>query len=107
LLHLSEENALFDDDSDFLADCVDEADLTFWIDPLDGTGGFARGHTEHVTCNIGISVKGRPIFGLIASPFPKFDTKPSLSAVYVGGVQLGMHAIFQSDVNMKCLKCPR
>jgi len=69
-----------------LTDSVNEEDLTFWIDPLDGTGGFARGHTQHVTVNIGIAVKGRPLFGLIGSPFPDFKNKPHLSSVHVGGV---------------------
>ena len=40
---------------DFLNTEMKENDLCFWVDPLDGTGGFVMGHTEHVTCNIGIS----------------------------------------------------
>lgn len=68
-----------------MADSINEEDITFWVDPLDGTGGFVRGHTEHVTCNIGIAVKGKPLFGLIAHPFPMFETKPNMSQIYVGG----------------------
>ena len=36
---------------------VNEEDLTFWVDPLDGSSGLAEGHTEHLTCIIGISVQ--------------------------------------------------
>ena len=65
---------------------VKEEDVCFWIDPLDGTGGFVNGHTEHVTCNIGISVKGLPLFGVIGKPFPNIKGRPKLSETYVGGV---------------------
>ena len=34
---------------------VNEEDLTFWVDPLDGSSGLAKGHTEHLTCIIGVS----------------------------------------------------
>ena len=34
---------------------VNEEDLTFWVDPLDGSSGLAKGHTEHLTSIIGVS----------------------------------------------------
>ena len=34
---------------------VNEEDLTIWVDPLDGSSGLAMGHTEHLTCIIGVS----------------------------------------------------
>lgn len=86
LLRLSEKNVLFSDKYDFLQETTFEDDICFWIDPLDGTGGFVNGHTEHVTCNIGITVKGKPLFGVIGKPFPNADQKPQLSSTYVGGL---------------------
>ena len=46
-----------------------ESELTFWVDPLDGSSGLAAGHTEHVTCIIGVAYHNRPILGVIHKPF--------------------------------------
>ena len=78
---------IFADKSQFLMDEISEEDICFWVDPLDGTGGFINGHTEHVTCNIGISVKGKPLFGVIGKPFPY---RKHVSTTFVGGLSFGL-----------------
>jgi len=74
---------------EFLSDQFLEEDICFWVDPLDGTGGFINGHTDHVTCNIGISVKGSPLFGVIGKPF----TKKNRAETYAGGLSVGLFQI--------------
>lgn len=101
LLRLSKSNLIFKNNIDFLTDTINEEDVCFWVDPLDGTGGFIEGSTEHVTCNIGISVKGKPLFGIIGKPFPDIDKKPHTFHTYVGGVQFGMHQIMHFDLASK------
>jgi 3'-phosphoadenosine 5'-phosphosulfate (PAPS) 3'-phosphatase len=46
-----------------------EEEMTIWIDPLDGTKGFTEGHLNHITCLIGVSIRGRPRIGVIHKPF--------------------------------------
>ena len=48
---------------------IEENELTFWVDPLDGSSGLAQGHTEHLTCIIGIAVNKRPLLGIVHKPF--------------------------------------
>jgi fructose-1,6-bisphosphatase/inositol monophosphatase family enzyme len=50
-------------------DEINEQDLTFWVDPLDGSSGLAEGHTEHLTCIMGVSIKDRPLLGVVHKPF--------------------------------------
>jgi len=105
LLNLSDKNELYENTDEFLNDEVNEEDVCFWIDPLDGTGGFVNGHTEHVTCNIGISVKGKPLFGVIGKPFLE-GGNIKMSATYVGGVSIGMHRILAQDISLNGSDCP-
>ena len=44
-------------------------DVTVWIDPLDGTRELLRGDKEAVTTLLGISVRDRPVLGVIHQPF--------------------------------------
>ncbi|XP_065661519.1 3'(2'),5'-bisphosphate nucleotidase 1 [Hydra vulgaris] len=44
-------------------------DMIVWVDPLDGTAEFTKGHVEHVTILIGISSAGKAIAGVIHQPF--------------------------------------
>ena len=88
---------MYEDKYDFLNDEVEEKDICFWIDPLDGTGGFVNGHTEHVTCNMGISIKGKPLFGVIGKPF--VQNYENISETYVGGVNVGLHKISSLHIN--------
>lgn len=100
LQRFSNKNKIFEDSTDFLNDTVDENEVCFWIDPLDGTGGFVKGHTEHVTCNIGVSVRGKPLFGVIGKPFPDKVNRPNLSLTFVGGITVGFHQVIHSDIRM-------
>lgn len=50
-------------------DEVKEEDLTFWVDPLDGSNGMSEGHVDHVTCIMGVAVKKRPLLGVVHKPF--------------------------------------
>jgi 3'(2'), 5'-bisphosphate nucleotidase len=44
-------------------------DLVLWVDPLDGTNNYVAGETIGITAIIGISNRGRPIFGAVHHPF--------------------------------------
>jgi fructose-1,6-bisphosphatase/inositol monophosphatase family enzyme len=46
-----------------------EDEMVIWIDPLDGTTGFIGGHLNHITCLVGVAIKGRPRIGIIHKPF--------------------------------------
>ena len=95
---MSEGNKLFNKQEDFLDEEVNEKDICFWIDPLDGTHGFVNGFTEHITCNIGLTIKGKPMFGVIGKPFLDEKRRPLTSMTYVGGIQIGMHQIIHKDI---------
>ena len=47
----------------------DASEAIVWIDPLDGTRGFARGQVTVVTSLIGVSIKGKPSIGIVHRPF--------------------------------------
>jgi 3'-phosphoadenosine 5'-phosphosulfate (PAPS) 3'-phosphatase len=68
---------------------VKEDDLTFWVDPLDGSSGLAEGHTEHLTCIIGVAVQNRPLLGIVHKPF----AGSAISKTYVGLPETGLFAI--------------
>lgn len=48
---------------------IKEEDITIWVDPLDGTAEFVKGHLDHVTVLIGLSVSGKAIAGVVHQPF--------------------------------------
>ena len=50
-------------------DEFEQQELTFWIDPLDGSSGLVEGHTEHLTVIIGVAVNKRPLLGIVHKPF--------------------------------------
>lgn len=74
-----------------------EEDLTFWIDPLDGSSGLTEGHTEHLTCIIGVSVNKRPLLGIVHKPFlgneSTDDNSLAQSRTYVGLPESGLFQI--------------
>jgi 3'-phosphoadenosine 5'-phosphosulfate (PAPS) 3'-phosphatase len=79
---------------------INEEDLTFWIDPLDGSSGLAQGHTEHLTCIIGVSVQKRPLLGVVHKPFSSTNsdgstnTGPtSIGKTFVGLPESGLFTI--------------
>jgi len=44
-------------------------DLVVWVDPLDGTKEFVCGNVDNVTVLIGITLRSRPVAGIIYGPF--------------------------------------
>lgn len=69
-----------------------EKDLTFWIDPLDGSSGLAEGHTRHLTCIIGVSLNKRPLLGVVHKPF--IEEEPDIDGkTYVGVPESGLFFI--------------
>ena len=86
-----------------------EEDLTFWVDPLDGSSGLAQGHTEHLTCIIGVSLNKRPLLGVVHKPFveggnndlnkgkPRSDSLSTVSRTYVGIPESGLFTIDSSN----------
>eukprot|EP00347_Sterkiella_histriomuscorum_P005289 403357170 len=83
--HLEEEEALN----------INQEDLTFWIDPLDGTRAFKNGKTDSVTSIIGVSVKGKPKIGILHQPFYKTIHGIKESKTYLGSIETG---VFYSDI---------
>ena len=51
------------------SDEFNEEDMVIWIDPLDGTKGFAEGHLHHITSMIGVSINKKSRIGIIHKPF--------------------------------------
>ena len=43
--------------------------ISIYVDPLDGTGAYAKGQYEAVTILVGIMLDNVPIFGIIVKPF--------------------------------------
>lgn len=80
------------DYDNFYQDEIKESDLTFWIDPLDGSKGFSTGHTHQLSCNIGVSLKNRPRLGIIHKLFPEFPTE-GYSKTYIGVPESGLFTI--------------
>lgn len=74
-------------------DELDEQDLTFWVDPLDGSSGLAEGHTEHLTCIMGVSIGDRPLFGVLHKPF---SSNPDVKngRTYVGLPDTGLFKVY-------------
>lgn len=63
-------------------------DLAVWIDPIDGSKAFSEGSVEDVTNMIGITVKGRPLVGIIHKPFT--NTRKNSSRTFVGSIESGL-----------------
>jgi len=66
---------------------VAEEDVAFWIDPIDGSKGLAEGHTGHVTSLIGVTVNGRPKFGIVHKPYNSGEAQ---GRTYVGNLESGL-----------------
>lgn len=62
-------------------------ELVVWIDPLDGTKGFTRGHKEGVTVLVGVSHKGHALAGVVHRPFSG-ETAWGVAGACSGGVRV-------------------
>jgi 3'-phosphoadenosine 5'-phosphosulfate (PAPS) 3'-phosphatase len=78
-------------DSGFIMDELKEEDLTFWVDPLDGSSGLAEGHTEHLTCIIGVAFEKRPLLGVVHKPFA--DETGTFGRTFIGHPESGLFTI--------------
>eukprot|EP00347_Sterkiella_histriomuscorum_P005803 403355212 len=75
---------------------VQEKDLTFWIDPLDGSKGLVEGHTHHLTTIIGICIKNRPLLGVVHKPFGCDPLAYNSGKTFVGLPQCGLYTVLQN-----------
>ena len=66
-------------DSDATADI---ADITIFVDPLDGTREFVEGRLQNCQTLVGVSVRGRAVAGAIGVPFPAGDLSVDSTVVY-------------------------
>lgn len=71
---------------------LNEEDLTIWVDPLDGSKGFTEGHVHHLTCIIGVSVRNRPLLGVIHKPFSNYPF-PGCGRTYIGTPEAGLFTV--------------
>lgn len=70
--------------------------MTFWVDPLDGSSGLVNGHTEHLTCIIGVAVNKRPLVGVIHKPFQSDNSDDpgyDIGRTYVGLPESGLFTL--------------
>jgi len=65
-----------------------------WVDPIDGSTSFREDRLENVTNLIGITIKGRPKFGVVTKPF----FAENLGRVWIANLECGM---FEYDTNLK------
>ena len=83
-----------------------EDEMVIWIDPLDGTKGFTEGHLNHITCCVGVSIKGRPRIGVIHKPFYLQGLKQGRT--YFGTPECGIFIKdkFTPELNVKATSMP-
>lgn len=75
-------------------------DLCIWIDPIDCTAGFTNNRLYEVTILVGISYKGKPVFGMIGHPFDLVLNKVVFApSVYMGSPLLQVKCAYEFFVN--------
>eukprot|EP00522_Entomoneis_paludosa_P008170 CAMPEP_0172455566 /NCGR_PEP_ID=MMETSP1065-20121228/12128_1 /TAXON_ID=265537 /ORGANISM="Amphiprora paludosa, Strain CCMP125" /LENGTH=375 /DNA_ID=CAMNT_0013208031 /DNA_START=90 /DNA_END=1217 /DNA_ORIENTATION=+ len=79
---------LFDDDMGEETADIDPADVTIFVDPVDGTREFVEGRLENCQVLVGMAIKGEAVAGAIGLPFPAGDLSTEETIVY-GLVDLG------------------
>lgn len=72
---------LLDDDIGATAD-LDPADVTIFVDPLDGTREFVEGRLSNCQVLVGIAVGGESVAGAVGIPFPDGDLSSDPTVVY-------------------------
>jgi 3'(2'), 5'-bisphosphate nucleotidase len=80
-------------------------DAIVWIDPLDGTLSYIKGEMDCVTTLIGVSVKGKPILGLIGKPYKKngdgYDFSPMTYFAHANMNKI--YYTYEKDIKSKVL----
>jgi len=75
---------------------VSLADLTVWVDPLDGTKEYTQGLLDHVTVLIGIAVGKQAVAGVIHQPYWNYksnDPAAPLGRTFYGLVGSGVYGL--------------
>jgi len=75
---------------------VSMADLTVWVDPLDGTKEYTQGLLDHVTVLIGIAVGKQAVAGVIHQPYWNYkstDPGATIGRTFYGLVGAGVYGI--------------
>lgn len=67
---------------------VANEDICIFVDPLDCTRGYISEKYDECTVLIGITVKGKPILGIIAQPYQK-SSQPHSSCIYSPRILVG------------------
>jgi len=104
---------MFDDDIGETPD-INLADVTVFVDPLDGTREFVEGRLENCQVLVGIAIDGESVAGAIGIPFPDGDLNTDSTIVYgladMGAGVLGTpltRGPFPLDRNIDGIKYPR
>lgn len=71
--------------------------MCIFVDPLDCTRGYICGKLWECTVLIGVTVKGRPVLGIIGQPFKRGNNKEPLyePRIIVGGTILSQKVYYE------------
>ena len=58
------------------------ADITLYVDPLDGTREFVEERLQNCQALVGVAVRGRAVAGAVGVPFPSGDLRSDATIVY-------------------------
>ena len=58
------------------------ADITLYVDPLDGTREFVEERLQNCQTLVGVAVRGRAVAGAVGIPFPSGDLRSDATIVY-------------------------
>ena len=58
------------------------ADITLYVDPLDGTREFVEQRLQNCQVLVGVAVRGRAVAGAVGVPFPSGDLRSEATIVY-------------------------